>query len=582
MIEPLPPWIGYYMEKKYSRIDIKPKKIGDAIKSSFLSVPPNQRDYSWEKKHVKDLFDDLKGAVAGEAAEYFLGSVVIAKDKDNDDKLRVVDGQQRLATTLILLAAFRDYLDSKQDAEARKIETMYLWSPVFGEADTFRLSLNDHDRDYFIARVLLPKTDQKRIETEKLKPTKPSHVLIDNAAKIAKGHVGKLVEDLQLSVAKKVLTDQIKFLEKGVVIIWVEVPDDKSAYTIFETMNDRGLDLSATDLIKNHLFDLAADQVSEAERQWSQMVGVLESVQETDIVKDYVRHYWISRHGPVRSQELFSSIKDRADNKTNGLDLLSKLHTSASKYVALLNPMHGFWEGYSERSRRNISTIGQLNLKQARPLLLAVAERFTKPEIEKVLRLAVSWSVRFLVSGELGSGALETEYGKNALKVSNGDIKNADELALAMSSIVPADDAFEGAFAVSSTAKAATARYYLRGLERHAKGDPEPENVPNDDQLEISLEHVLPEEPDPGTWTQFSAEDRKQFTNRIGNLALLKRKANSDHRSDEFLTKVPTYANSEYELTRSLAGYSDWTTASITDRQKKLAKLAVKAWPIRV
>ena len=428
---------------------------------------------------------------------------------------------------------------------------MYLWSPVLGDIDLPHLSLNDHDREYFGIRVLLPRSDQKRKDAEKLPPSKPSHILINAAARKAKDHVKtNLCKNLTTELAKAALMKQVKFLEKSAIVIWVEVPDDKSAYTIFETMNDRGLDLSATDLIKNHLFNLAGDQVDAAERQWSLMVGTLESVQETDIVKDYVRHYWISRHGGVRSQELFGDIKLRADNKTNGMDLLSRLHASSSKYVALLNPMHGFWEGYSERSRKNIATLISLNLKQARPLLLAVIERFPKHEIEKVLRLAVSWSVRFLVSGELGSGALETEYANNAEKIINGELKDAKELGLAMASIVPADDAFRNNFATVSAAKAATARYYLRGLERQERGDSEPENVPNDDQLEITLEHVLPEEPEPGEWNKFSAEERKLLTNRLGNMALLKRSDNSHKRSEEFLSKIPVYKDSGFLLSR--------------------------------
>jgi hypothetical protein len=182
----------------------------------------------------------------------------------------------------------------------------------------------------------------------------------------------------------------------------------------------------------------------------------------------------------------------------------------------------------------------------------------------------------------LGSGALETEYGKNAIKVSNGDIKNADELALAMSSIVPADDAFQNAFATIRVAKAATARYYLRGLELQARGNVQPENVPNDDQTDITLEHVLPEDPKQGEWLQFTQEDREQFTNRLGNLALLKRSENSGKGNEEFQIKRPVYAQSSFKLTSDLASVSNWNTIAITDRQRNLATIAVKAWPIKI
>ena len=149
-----------------------------------------------------------------------------------------------------------------------------------------------------------------------------------------------MVKDLAPETAKSLLLEWINFIDKSAVVIWVEVPDDRAAYTIFETMNDRGLDLSAIDLIKNHLFKMAEDQVEEAERKWAELIGTLESSQETDVVKEFVRHYWISRNGSTRTQELFDEIKERAPNKTNAMDLLAKFHASAELYVALLNPMH--------------------------------------------------------------------------------------------------------------------------------------------------------------------------------------------------------------------------------------------------
>ncbi len=550
------------MSSKFREIEIKPGYIGDALKTKFLRVPPRQRDYSWKEKHVRELFNDLKDAVTAATKEYFLGSIVVTKqDDDGGDIPSVVDGQQRLATALILIAAIRDYLDAKTDGEARKLESMFLLSPVLGEADAPRLTLNDHDRDYFTQRILLPTSDAKRAQVEAVRPKKPSHILIDEAGKKAKEHVKILVKGLSHDVAKTQLLNQVKFLESKTVVIWVEVPDSRYAYTIFETMNDRGLDLSASDLIKNLLFHLADDQVEQAERQWAAMVGILESVQEPEIVKDFIRHYWVSRNGPIRTPELFADIKKSKTNKTTGMELLANFHESAGKYVALLNPMHGFWEGYTERSRKNIATLIQLNLKQARPLLLTVVEKFSKHEIEKVLRLAVSWSVRFLVSGELGSGALESEYAKHAQAIVAGTITDARSLAFAMATMVPADDAFKTDFAKVQVAKSSTARYYLRGLERQKSGELEPENIPNDDQLEITLEHILPEEPELGEWTRFGAEDRQRLTTRLGNMCLLKRTPNSFSRSAEFLTKKPFYKDSTYALTNELGRVH--TTANV-------------------
>lgn len=572
-------WAEFYMEQRFRSIRITPEHIGSAIRSKFLSVPPNQREYSWKDKHVKALFDDLKNVITAKGAEYFLGTIVVSK-QDENDKPRVVDGQQRLATTLIFIAAVRDYLHSKQDGEASKIESIYMFSPVLGEDDMPHLSLNDRDRVYFKERVLLSPSDPRRVSAEKLKPTRPSHVRLDVAAKTATEYVLTLTKGLSPETAKSLLLEWIAFIEKNAVVIWVEVPDDRAAYTIFETMNDRGLDLSATDLIKNHLFHMADDQAEEAERKWSELIGTLESSQETDIVKDFVRHYWVSRNGSTRTQELFDEIKERAPNKTNAMELLSKLHASAELYVALLNPMHTAWIGYTDRTRRNLMTLVSFNVKQIRPILLAALERFPKKEVESVLRLAVSWSVRLLATGEQGTGMVESGYGKAAQRITNGEIKDAHDLALNLTSTVPADDAFESAFATMQVAKGSAARYFLRALEQQSQGIAEPENIPNDDPLSINLEHVLPENPPPGEWAAFDAEQRALFTGRLGNMAILQRTPNSNLQNKPFEEKKTAYSTSGYKLTNELATIPDWTPTAVSDRQKRLAAIAKNTWPI--
>jgi Protein of unknown function DUF262/Protein of unknown function (DUF1524) len=569
------------MDQRFKRIRIAPEQIGNALRTKFLRVPPNQREYSWKQKHVSALLDDFNNIIVAKGAEYFLGTIVVSNQDENSNP-RVVDGQQRLATTLIFISAVRDYLDSQKDDEARKVESIYMLSPVLGEGDMAHLSLNDRDRQYFHDRVLLASKDPKRIALEKSKPTRPSHILINDAAKTARAYVQALVKGLSSETAKALLMEWLTFIEKKAIVIWVEVPDDRAAYTIFETMNDRGLDLSAIDLIKNHLFYMAEDEVGEAEREWSELIGVLESTQETDVVKDFVRHFWISRNGSTRTQELFDEIKDRAPNKTNAMALLQQFRSSADLYVALLNPMHGFWVGYTDRTRRNLLTVISLGVKQIRPLLLSVLERFPKREVELVVRLAVSWSVRLLATGEQGTGLVESSYGRSALAISKGEIKDAQELALELTSTIPADDAFESAFATMQASKASLARYYLRVLEQEANGVAEPENVPNDDPFSINLEHILPENPTSNEWDVFDAEQRALFTDRLGNLALLQRSPNSDLQSKSFAEKKTIYRQSGYILTREIADLPEWTPAAATDRQKRLAELAVKAWPITI
>src|SRR5258708_103389 len=89
-------------------IKFEPLGIGGALSHYRLVVPLNQRPYAWEKTHVERLYQDLSAAILSEDKTYFLGTIVLAHGEDG--LLLVADGQQRLATTSILIAAIRDYL----------------------------------------------------------------------------------------------------------------------------------------------------------------------------------------------------------------------------------------------------------------------------------------------------------------------------------------------------------------------------------------------------------------------------------------------------------------------------------------
>jgi uncharacterized protein with ParB-like and HNH nuclease domain len=88
-------------------ISIELAGIGKALINKRLAVPIYQRSYAWEDKHVLDLFSDISEAISKNETEYFVGSIVTTKNETQ--RPEVVDGQQRLATTTILIAAIRDY-----------------------------------------------------------------------------------------------------------------------------------------------------------------------------------------------------------------------------------------------------------------------------------------------------------------------------------------------------------------------------------------------------------------------------------------------------------------------------------------
>src|SRR5260370_28235659 len=107
-------------------IEVTPREtLGHALADGFWQVPRYQREYKWEEKHIKDVLHDVENAIDEKQEEYFLGSIVVTKA--SSERPEIVDGQQRLATTAIVLSAIRDYFDDKNDADtARQIEMKYL------------------------------------------------------------------------------------------------------------------------------------------------------------------------------------------------------------------------------------------------------------------------------------------------------------------------------------------------------------------------------------------------------------------------------------------------------------------------
>jgi hypothetical protein len=158
-------------------------------------------------------------------------------------------------------------------------------------------------------------------------------------------------------------------------------------------------------------------------------------------------------------------------------------------------------------------------------------------------------------------------------------ITTTNDLRTKLVAAIPNDDQFRQVFETATVSKAVFARYYLRSLELAAKNENSPWFIPNDDKQVINLEHVLPERPE-GNWPSFTDDAVRANVKRIGNLALMVAKPNSDLKSSDFATKKDVYKDSPYETTKMLAEFDDWNEEAIERRQRILATLAVKAWPL--
>lgn len=548
--------------------------VGHILKDKLLYVPLNQRSYRWEKEHVLDLLNDTWDSVSDD--EFFLGSIVIVR---SGDKLEINDGQQRLATSAILIAAIRDYFLSNDDEKAaNKLQRVYLLSEddISTDEPSPRLHLNTRDHDFFQNRILFPPSDSKR---KTVKETKASHKRITRASELAAEFIDEKVSHFDKSTARQRLLSWVTFLEKSARVVWVEVANERTAYIIFETMNDRGLKLSSADLLKNRIFGQADERLPEAVEKWQGMVGHLESLDDGEsTVVDYIRYLWITEHGPIRSRLLYDKVRDSIRNKNAAITFVGDLERRASDYAALVLPSHEKWAKYDKSVRQHVETLNVLGAKQVRVMLLAALPIFSAKEMSKLLRACACWSARGLLSG-VSSGTLEGYYGRIAHKIAKKEIKTVQQVSREMLPIIPNDRKFETDVATANVAQSGLALYYLRALQRKADGDPEPEYVPSDGG-ETSREHVMPQKRGP-EWKHIPEDTAKANLNRLGNQALLKVTTNSTIGNVGFDDKKQALAASKYSLTQTVAKEKKWDIATIDKRQNELAKLAVKTWPLR-
>jgi hypothetical protein len=177
--------------------------------------------------------------------------------------------------------------------------------------------------------------------------------------------------------------------------------------------------------------------------------------------------------------------------------------------------------------------------------------------------------------------SVEQAIARVAKGVSDVNITTADELLQNMGNVIPKDPQFRESFRNHTVSQSNLARYYLRSLEMMAKEESEPYFIPNDDRTVINLEHIFPEKPGDN-YPQFPQELASFYFKRIGNLALLNAKQNSDLRSSKFEEKKEAYKYSPYELTRQVSKYEEWTPEAIINRQGIMAELAIKTWPIKI
>jgi len=225
-------------------------------------IPDYQRPYSWTPEQANELIEDLLGFVdanPGQVADmpsYFLGSIVLIKGETPDAD--VVDGQQRLTTLTLLLAAIRANVTSALRSQITK--RIYEEGDTFaGTEDRFRLTLRDRDAEFFQKYIQRDGGFQDLLNLET--GLADSRLNLRDNARAFQKRLEKLTEPERIQLAQFVL--------QRCFLVVVSTPDQNSAYRIFAVLNSRGLDLTATDILKAKIIgDIPEPQRDSYTKKW--------------------------------------------------------------------------------------------------------------------------------------------------------------------------------------------------------------------------------------------------------------------------------------------------------------------------
>lgn len=552
------------------------KLIGNGL---TYRVPRFQRDYSWAVEEWEDLWMDLSAALEEDKTAHYMGYLVL---QSTDDKtFDVIDGQQRLTTiSIIVLAVLKNLqrlVDAGSDADANRRRMEQIRQTHVGYLDPVtlvarpKLTLNRNNNSYYETYIVplahLPQRGFRASEHLLRKAFEWFDKRVSEYLKAGVGDEGKrlaqLVEDI---------SDRLFFTV-------ITVTDELNAYKVFETLNARGVRLSATDLLKNYLFSIldgkteADHELRSLEERWETIVSRLQS----EKFPDFLRVYWNSRHAFARQAELFKVIRSHVSDREAVFQLLRGMEEDVDTYLSLSSPEVSEW---SQDDKQLAGILKTFRVRQPFPLLLAAKRLFDAADFTGLLRATMVISLRYNVIGALSVGEQERTYNAVARRIAQGDLVSLGPTLQAMRGIYIDDKTFRAAFAekiirTRDSRNNRVARFILCELERHLSG--RDYSFTSD---AFNIEHVLPQNA-PDGWGGFSNDEMDALVYRLGNMTLLKSADNRDAGTSEYTDKRATYRQSEFDITRKIAEESDdWTPERIGSRQRWMAEQATSLWRI--
>jgi hypothetical protein len=567
-------------------------------------VPPYQRRYSWLERQVGELIDDISQIESNDT--HLLGSIVCLTGAHVADlnELEVVDGQQRLTTISILLVCLSERLQGEGDLEKSTI------------ADIKRLLIARSMTGKVAAKIKLDSIDAKDYKS-----------LVDGDGEVDNESLATAFAFVRKWAADTPVKELERFwyrLVNQAIVIRLDVSNAKDAFKLFETINNRGLRLSHTDIIKNFLLGNAArfgeSHLAFARSNWAKVVINLDGTDSDTFFRYYLTAVTAKRvtSGKVVTQfkilflsqvkeaenlpeqRLYDSSDAPTDEEGEGNDEGPVTHADSARAVpfkTFVARLVDYSRIYGEIVRaatgdaqidRHLTNLKMIKAAQTYGFLMHLrSNECTDKDFRSVLKITESFILRRHICKERAN---ETE----ALFAGMCSISPVDPVHKTKASyrdLCPSDEKFKEDFASTSFPAnlIERARYCLMQIELAEHGAYAEFAVLGGE--DVHVEHIIPQKikshaakGEFGDWVKYlgaaSEAKHSRYIARIGNMTLFAGALNIGASNNPFLRKKKAYKESGIKLTQALCKYSGFKFAQVEKRSKELASIAVGLWPI--
>jgi hypothetical protein len=549
-----------------------------------LRVEDYQRTYSWSPSQITDLWTDIVDTADETATDHFFGTLILQLSPNEPKSATIVDGQQRLTTVFIFLAAIRDSIndlsvkeiapEKNRLAPIRPMEIAWqtILSPKQARGD-YRFESSRFLRKVMSECVLAEPLDQKPLPMRDKKVTIALRKGVRHARLLVQKEMNKQVTDQDRLMRAFEL---LKALTEKFYVLQIETGSIGESLDIFLTLNNRGLPLGPSDLVRGELMRILGQGLSEQEqgklqeRILDEWTDIVELVSEPET---FLRHFLLSTsEDKVQKKLVVDFVKRRlnggeeTDKVQEAENFWRELKSASVRYGAIISQPNQLGEEYAYY----VELLEGLQKSHRIALMTLLNQNYSEDEIAEIIRLVYVLSYRWSMAN-LSRQAIEDFFQILSTKMREGAI--ASDLIAEL--ISQCDDVhvdfsrfFRGDIDDDFVTKAAL--HFINKLT--AKG-----TIIHDLKV-LHLEHIAPQSETDEWLASFYGGDESKY-NRYestvtagGNLTLLDPGLNTKIGNKNFLAKKSEYTKSGLFITSNLCEFESWDESLVFERSEWLAE----------